>query len=76
MTNPQELYEELVGSTEDEQEKNFERVSDCLIDMVILACDFIAEQVNCQCADEQINWLLDQGFSPEEIKEFVGRVDF
>jgi len=72
MTDPQRLYEELLGPEED-WDKNQERVSDRLIDLVIAACDIVSEQVNSQAADEQIRWLFEQGFSEEEIKEFVGR---
>ena len=69
---PDELYEQLLGPEEDHDE-NFERVGDRLIDLVIHASDIIAEQVNSQSADEQIRWLLDQGFTVDEIEEFVGR---
>ena len=68
-----ELYEKLLGPEED-QDEHFTRVSDRLIDMVIHSCDIIAEQVNSQAAPEQIQWLLDNGFTVEEITEFVGRI--
>jgi hypothetical protein len=68
-----ELYEELLGSKEDDNEHHL-RVSDRLIDLVIHACDLISEQVNMYDDSEKIRWLLDHGFTVEEIKEFVGRV--
>ncbi len=76
MVSPEQLYEELLGPTEEDHDKNYERVSDRLIDLVIHATDIIAEQVNSQDANEQIRWLLDHKFTAEEIKEFVGRVGF
>ncbi|MHA2280193.1 MAG: hypothetical protein ACXAC5_04895 [Promethearchaeota archaeon] len=70
--NPEKLYEELLGPEEDNENHNF-KVSDRLIDLVIHACDIISEQVNMYDNNLKIEWLLDQGFTPEEIKEFVGR---
>ena len=70
--NPKELYEELLGPEKDSNENHY-RVSDRLIGLVIDACDIIAERVNSQCGDEQIRWLLENGFTVEEIKEYVGR---
>ncbi len=72
MTKAQELYEELLGHEED-NDKNFERVNGRLIDLVIHASNIIAEQINSQEANEQIGWLFSEGFTVEEIKEFVGK---
>ena len=73
MTRAEKLYDELMGPTEDDYDKNFERVSDKLIELVIQQANYIAEMVNSQDADEQIQWLLDNGLDASEIKEFVGR---
>lgn len=70
--DPKELYEELIGPEEDNEDR-YLKVADRLIDLVIHASDIIAEQVNMYDDDLKIEWLLKQGFTVEEIKEFVGR---
>lgn len=67
----QELYKELLGP--EDNEANLEKVTDRLVDLVILVSDAIAEQVNMYDDNEKIRWLLDQGFTVDKIKEFVGR---
>jgi len=71
--NHRELYEELLGP-EENWDDNSMRVADKLIDLVIHACDLISEQVNMYDDSEKVRWLLDHGFTAEEIKEFGGRV--
>lgn len=68
--NYSELYYSLFD--EDDEDKQ-QQVDDRLIDLVVYACDLLAERVNSTGGPEQINWLFDQGFTEEEIKEFVGR---
>lgn len=67
------LYDELLGPTEEDWDQNQERVSDRLIDMVIQQCDVIAEMVNSCDSDEQLKWLMENGCTPDSIREFVGR---
>jgi len=76
MTDPRDLYEELLGPEPEDNDKNFERVSNHLIEMVILAANNLAEFVNGQEAPEQIRFLLESGYSAEEIKEYVGKTSF
>lgn len=68
---PSDLYEQLFG--DEDGDEDYISTSDKLIDLVIHSCDIIAEQVNSMGELEKIRWLLDNGLSPEEIKEFVGK---
>jgi len=51
--------------------KSEDEIEERLIELVIAACDHIAEIVNSQGSWEQIRWLTDQGFTENEIIDFV-----
>lgn len=73
MTNPNRIYEELLGGDETNFDNSFERVSNRLANMVKEGANDIAEQINSQDAQKQIEWLISEGFSETDIKDFVGK---
>lgn len=81
------LYDELTNHAED-TDGRFD-VDNKLIELVIFRCHEIigpvggedtanemAELVNSFDGDEQIEWLLENGMSQQEIKDFVGNTGF
>jgi len=65
------IYEKLLGDSEESE--NFEKISDRLIDLVIEIHDTLAEQINAFDDDEKILWILRQGYTEDEIEEYVKR---
>lgn len=72
LNKAQKLYDQLMGD-ESISDERFDLISNKLINLVIEETYNIAEQVNSLADDDRIAWLLDQGWTVQDIKDELGK---